>query len=52
MTRPLRYRTELDRGIGQHKQDMRDPLRMDDVVGMVCLVGLIVFLVWLIGEVA
>lgn len=45
MSRPLRYRTEL--GIGQHKLDMRDPLRMEDVVGMLCLVGFIAWLIWL-----
>lgn len=35
------------KGIGQHKLDMRDPLRVDDVVGIVCLVGFIAWLIWL-----
>ena len=40
------------KGIGQHKLPHHNPLTMDDVVGMVCFVGLFVFLLWLIGEAA
>lgn len=40
------------RGIGQHKVYERDRLRLEDVAGILCLVGLIVFLLWLIGEAA
>ncbi len=48
MTRPLRYRTDLDRGIGQHKLPHHNPLTMDDVAGMLCLVGLLAWLIWLV----
>ena len=47
----LRERQAL-KGIGQHKVYERDRLRIDDVAGILCLIGLIVFLLWLIGEAA
>jgi len=47
MSRPLRYRTEMDKGIGQHKTSYYAPLTVDDVAAMVCLVGLIAWLIWL-----
>ena len=40
------------RGIGQHKLYERDRLRLSDVTGMLLGIGLIVFLLWLIGEAA
>lgn len=40
------------KGIGQHKVYERDRLRLEDVTGILCLIGLIVFLLWLIGEAA
>ena len=47
MTRPLRYRSELGKGIGQHKGSS-NPLTVDDLVGIVCLIGTIFYLVWLV----
>jgi len=47
----LRERQAL-KGIGQHKVYERDRLRLSDVTGMLLFVGMILFLLWLIGEAA
>lgn len=47
MTRPLRYRHELDRGIGQHKF-RPDPLTLEEAMGGLLIVALVLSLVFML----